>query len=343
MFKLLVDTCVWLDLAKDYKQQAILSALEELIREQTVGLILPRTVLDEFARNKARVIQESSRSISGTLKRVKEVVEKLGAPKQKKLILGQLNDLDHRLPSLGEAAVEAIARIEVLFAAAPITEISDAVKLRAAQRAIDKRAPFHRPRNGMGDAILIEVYADEVGAKGTSGTRFAFVTHNTSDFSHPSSNNKLPHPDFGALFSRVRSLYSTTLGEVLRRAHPARFADLMIEQEWHQDPRRLGEILEALEELETKVLYNRHQVWKERIDEGEIAIVEKETFPIKSGMRRPIQRDIWEGALKAAAKVEKRYGLKALGPWSDFEWGMLSGKLSALRWVLGEDWDVLDT
>jgi hypothetical protein len=59
VFKLLIDTCVWLDLVKDYQQQAILGALEELTRQGEVSLILPRTVVDEFARNKARVIEES--------------------------------------------------------------------------------------------------------------------------------------------------------------------------------------------------------------------------------------------------------------------------------------------
>jgi len=80
MFKILIDTCVWLDLAKDYQQQPILTALEELIRQGEIELNLPRTVLDEFARNKARVIEESSRSLSGTLKRAKEAVEKFGEP-----------------------------------------------------------------------------------------------------------------------------------------------------------------------------------------------------------------------------------------------------------------------
>ena len=56
-----------------------------------------------------------------------------------------------------------------------------------------------------------------------------------------------------------------------------------------------------------------------------------------------IQADIWAGALNSAAKVEKRFGKENLGPYSKFDWGMMNGKLSALRWVLGDDWDMLDT
>jgi len=187
------------------------------------------------------------------------------------------------------------------------------------------------------------VYADAVGAKDSAGSRFAFVTHNVKDFSHPNANNKLPHPDIASFFSRVKSLYFIALGEALRRVQPEQFADLMIEQEWHEEPRRLSEIVNAIGVLIDKVWYNRHQVTREKIEDGITKIVEKETFPIKDHERRPIQRGVWEGALKAAARVEKKYGLENLGPWDDFAWGMMNGKLSALRWVLGDDWDMLDT
>jgi hypothetical protein len=334
---------VWLDVAKDYQQQAILAALEELVRQGDIALLLPRIVVDEFARNKARVIEDASRSLSSTLKRAKEAVEKFGDPRKKSAVLHQLNDVDYRLPTLGSAAVDTVGRIEKLFANTPIIEISDAVKLRAAQRAIDKRAPFHRQRNGIDDAILIEVYADAVEAKAIPGSRFIFVTHNTKDFSHPNASNKLPHPDIATYFSRMKSLYFTTLGEALRRTSPEQFADLMIEQEWIEESRRLPEIVDAIDELFHKVWYNRHMISRQKIESGRMKIVEKETLPIKDHARRPVQRDVWEGALKAAAKVEKKFGMENLGPWDDFEWGMINGKLSALRWVLGDEWDMLDT
>ncbi|MET3289278.1 UNVERIFIED_CONTAM: hypothetical protein ABID98_001848 [Brevibacillus sp. OAP136] len=343
MFKILIDTCVWLDLAKDYQQQAVLGALEELVQQGEIELVLPRIIIDEFARNKDRVIEQSSRSISSTLKRVKEVVEKFGDPQQKGVVISQLNDVDHRLPILGEAAVEMVSRIERLFSNTPIIELSDAVKLRAAQRAIDKRAPFHRQRNGIDDAILIEIYADLIGEGEVTGNQFAFISHNTHDFSHPHANKKLPHPDIGACFNTTLSLYFISLSEALQYIQPELFEDLMFEHNWVEEPRRLTEIIEAIDEFTTKVWYNRHQVLREKIEAGIVEIVEKESFPIKDHETRPIQREIWEGALRSAAKVEERFGVDDVGPWDDFEWGMINGKLSALRWVLGDEWDMLDT
>lgn len=49
------------------------------------------------------------------MKRVKEAVEKFGDPRQRGIVLRQLNDVDHRLPLLGETAIGAISQIEDLF------------------------------------------------------------------------------------------------------------------------------------------------------------------------------------------------------------------------------------
>jgi len=343
VFRILIDTCVWLDLAKDHRQEPLLDALEELIRQKQISLILPRTVVSEFARNKARIVEECNQSLSSTLKRIKDVVDKVGDPKRKRLVVEQLNEVDHKLPTLGENAVESVQRIERILRSAPVIEISEPVKLRAAQRAIDGKAPFHRQKNSMNDALLIETYAESVAQTSPKGVRFAFVTHNKKDFSATNVNDNFPHPDLAPYFTRIKSLYFTSLGAVLRRVQPALLSDIAIEHEWTQEPRRLKEILEAIDLLWNQVWYDRHMLTRQRIESGRTKIVEKETFPIKNHRTRPIQRDVWEGALKAAARVQKKYGAENLGPWTKFEWGMINGKLSALRWVMGDEWDMLDT
>ena len=51
----------------------------------------------------------------------------------------------------------------------------------------------------------------------------------------------------------------------------------------------------------------------------------------------------------ARERMEAKYGRdslwKAIGPGHDAAWqyGYISGKLATLRWVLGSEWDFLDT
>jgi hypothetical protein len=65
---------------------------------------------------------------------------------------------------------------------------------------------------------------------------------------------------------------------------------------------------------------------------------------LKAGTER-IDPEIKKGMHSAMRRMEARYGKKKLRNYykDDFGWGMLSGKLSALRWVLGDEWDMLDT
>lgn len=89
------------------------------------------------------------------------------------------------------------------------------------------------------------------------------------------------------------------------------------------------EIHAAAEEFFEKVWWNRHQIWLEKIESGEVKVTEEE-------------KSILATAKKKAKEIENKYGRESLG-WDDFDWGMMNGKLSALRWVGGSDWDFLDT
>lgn len=64
-------------------------------------------------------------------------------------------------------------------------------------------------------------------------------------------------------------------------------------------------------------------VWYDRI------LLDDENYPADPGKRD-------------RRAIEERYQKADLGPYTDFQWGKLIGKLSALRWVLGFDWDMLD-
>src|SRR5216683_2076071 len=99
---------------------------------------------------------------------------------------------------------------------------------------------------------------------------------------------------------------------------------------WHMILRRNDkDLLAAREEFWEKVWWNRHMIWLEKLASGEEKLKES-------------QKTIFATARKAARRIERKYGRKNLG-WDTFDWGMVNGKLSALNWVLGDEWDFLDT
>jgi hypothetical protein len=196
---LLIDTCVWLDLAKDHRQRPILAALERLLDSGEVGLAVPRLVRQEFNANKARVAADSTRSLSSVLRRAKGAVDQFGGFGSKGAALAELNDIDYRLTTFGESVNDAIAQIEQLFEMGSIVETTESAVNRAGHRALTRRAPCHKPKNSMADAVLIELYGALVDG-GEDTHAFAFVTHNKHDFSDMGKDERQPHPDIASLF-----------------------------------------------------------------------------------------------------------------------------------------------
>src|SRR5215469_3177642 len=198
--RMLVDACVWLDLVRDPCAPALIGALEELVAGGDVTLVVAPAIVEEFTQNRAWLLEEGGQSISRTRRRVETKGGR--SPRKARTVADELNAIDLELVNLGDRAAETVARIEVLLAGGELHEPTDAIKARAAERGMLRKAPFHRPRNGTNDAILVEIYANMVARKG-GGQRFAFVTHNTKDFSHPTINQKAAHPDLAASLQRM--------------------------------------------------------------------------------------------------------------------------------------------
>ncbi len=342
--RVLLDSNLWLDLASDPRLTPVLTAIDELVREGEVELLVPQLVLDEFARNRDRVVEQMQRSLSSHLKHVRDAVTQLVEDEARPETLAHLDDLQLRIATRGSVARPIVETVERLMATTPPILASDSVKVSAVERAIQKQAPFHRSKNSTVDALLVEIFAEAARADTRDATQHYFVTRNTRDFSLHDGDNRLPHADLARIFAPDDCHYSTSTAEVVRLIAPDLLAEFEHEFAYHPQPRELAELLDAEHLLYKQVWYNRHCNLRIRVERGDIKVVHRD-LDSEPATYSPdvILRDVWDIALNAARATEAELGPDRLGPWSDFEWGMLNGKLSALRWVLGDDWDMLDT
>ncbi|EGT5656593.1 DUF4935 domain-containing protein [Citrobacter braakii] len=333
MHYLYIDTCVWLTIAKSKNQQALLEAFKQLLDSNCAVIVIPTLVKEEFLRNKERVIEATKQQIGAEFHKVKKIIGTYGGS-DKDQALTVLNDVGSRLPILSEVTGHTAEMIESLMDKCISLEASESVQLKAVTRALEKRAPFHRSKNSVADSILIELFHEFL--KGKDGT-FHFVTENHTDFSSL-TDRRNPHPDFGEIFSD-NVHYHLDITDAINSIEPELLNDLEEEFNWFEDDMRsLTDILAAIDEYCKKVWYNRHKYREYKIEIGEITLIPKGD---KRHGNNVIHEDIWEKAKLAAAEIEEQY--ENTGPWDDFEWGMVNGKLSALRWVLGDEWDMLDT
>ncbi len=200
MLRILIDTCVWLDLAKDYRNQPVIAALQDILNDEDFELIVPQIVLDEFARNKQRVATDAKRSLQSHFSLVRDAVRRFGDEKHIEATVRALNEVDHSAVYKGEAVNESMERIERLLAAAIAVPATPIIKARAADRALDGIAPCHRQKNSIGDAVIIETYAEQMVREAQAGNKFAFITHNKADFSQEGGDYRQPHADLVSLF-----------------------------------------------------------------------------------------------------------------------------------------------
>jgi len=328
MLHLLVDTSTWLDLSKRRDGRRWILALQELVRKGEVELIVPQVVIDEYERNRERIETSMTSSVTQRFKAIKQDIDDYGADADAAKVV---DDLARRAPLIGAMTTRNFDDVLALLKSGRRLEPTDAEQLKVVARGLAKQAPFHRSRNSVADALLAELYGT-ASAAANSDDPYAFVTTNSEDFSSATGDKRQPHADLEELFEGEWSTYwlgVDGLNNVLLANFRDQIRELFAETEFDDEPRRLGDILAAEQEMFDRVWHHRSMQHEIRLeDAGDQAELDRLRSIAGPGRDR----------------VEATYAAPGqLGPYSDFELGLLNGKLSALRWVLGSEWDFLDT
>jgi hypothetical protein len=325
----MVDTCVWLDLAKKRDGQNLIHALGQVIADEAVELLVPPIVITEFERNRERVEQSMTTSVADRFRNLKKDLRDLTAEWHRPAFEA-IDGLAHEMPLIGAMATRNFNDILALLQAGRSIEITDSARTNAVVRALDHRAPFHNGTNSVADALLMELYGTaSLGA--TDENPYGFVTSNHGDFSVRNGDRRLPHPDLASFFDGTNSRYLYQiegLEGAITDCLGEEFAFVLGESDFQEDPRTLAEIVEAEQEFFDRVWYERSV---------------RHTDAWESGDRG--ERDTEEGYHVSIEAQERSLRRRPdLRPAQDnFERGMWNGKLSTLRWVLGSEWDFLDT
>jgi hypothetical protein len=328
VLRLLVDTSVWLDLAKRRDGQKWIVPLRVLMSQGRLELLAPSVVVEEFERNRPRAEAAVTSSVLERFRQLRQDVHEYGPAERYQW----LEEMAHSVPIISSATLQNFTEIGELLKRARRLEPSNVEIEGVVRRGIEKMAPFHLQKNSTADALIIELYSSSLHEADQDDEQYCFVTSNYHDFSIPNGDRRQPHPDLAPLFADQRSGYFYGV-EGLNTALESHFEHdfIVLADEAglaHEEPRTLAEILEAEREFFDKVWYVRKLILQEKIQAGE---------------HTPLASELADQMQSAMRAVEERYGAENVGPWNDWEWGFVNGKLSALRWVLGSDWDFLDT
>lgn len=327
MLSVLIDTSVWLDLAKRRDGQQTIVPMRLLMHWNRLELLVPSLILEEFERNRPRAEAAATTSVRERFRLLRKDVQDYGGD----ATLQWLDEMTHQVPYVSARSLQNFSEIADLLRGGHRLEPGPEEYRAVVERSLEKKAPFHLHKNSVADALLIELYKSIVSQSDDSTHRFCFVTSNYQDFSLPNGDRRQPHPDLAPLFDGERSRYFYEV-DGLNTALLEHFGDEFTREAEEveavqSEPRSFGEIVDAHQEYFDRTWYVRRVMHDLDVAEG----------------TQELHPNIVERVRTSMRAIEERYGKDNLLPADEWEWGYIQGKLSALRWVLGDEWDFLDT
>lgn len=188
---LIIDSCVWLELAEKPPLRPLLQRLKNVLEKEGRELVLPGPVLLEYERNRSRISENWIKSLQSHMKHLnglKPVLQNV----QREIALIQ---------EAGRAEIEEARKvipanlkdIDGIFEVARVWEADDKHFKDACSRNINFMPPAHVPqRSSVGDCLIWAAVLDLL-----DEGEVWFCSANSSDFSSPLRKDEA-HPELVA-------------------------------------------------------------------------------------------------------------------------------------------------
>lgn len=239
MTVLILDTCVWIDLAVSH--HSLITKIAQLVDTGKATIVVPEPVRTEWDRLKRKKVTERI---------LRDAAEDRRSAMKFASLLDDEDDLSKRISAIdsetaaSEVAADRINAIEELLNSGAQISVPDSAKFLAVDHALQKKAPF-RLKNGMADALIFFTTVDWVNSEAPNAA--VFVTHNTKDFSDEKRSEDDAYfterlsPDLQPFTNGNGLKYGVFVGRVLNEIEEATATEEEIEREEAVVQIRLGD------------------------------------------------------------------------------------------------------
>ncbi|NLL20072.1 MAG: DUF4935 domain-containing protein [Clostridia bacterium] len=222
MYYVTLDTCVLIDLGKNFRNIEIIRSLRKLIDQEQITLIIPKIIQEEWDKHKTdKIYNYHLESIRSKIRNYKDIIH----------LSGQMCDAieDNEIEQLIQRkAISIINEIDALLehSNTKVITINNEVKLQSIDWAVLNKAPMHK-KNSMKDTLII--LSSLYYTKSHRLSPYIFISSNYKDFANE-ADKKAIHSDIEELASEIEFMYFSNIGEALNHIEAGLISDELVQQ-----------------------------------------------------------------------------------------------------------------
>lgn len=240
-----IDTCVWIDLANGKYDEGQLELLEDLVEDHSIFLVIPEQILNEWNRNKEERVIKNKESILNKAMIIINDTIKVAKSASRSDLSDQLEltklTLEKTSPEILKKHEDLSKRIDALFHHQYTTQINlnetKKVLNRVVDSALKNTSPFfYEKKKSTGDAVIFFSILEFL--ENNESKRVYFISTNGEDFGKGELHSNLADLIEGYEFTYFMSL-------------PKAIEDM---KEWSND------IIEYLKEEEHRTMEENNEI-----------------------------------------------------------------------------------